>query len=95
MAVVVSDMEGPQKFWFQIYSQSHYCALQCLMKDLDSFYKSALGDRYRVRNISEVKLGTVLAAKFDGVYHRVAVKSILVHNRVNLEYIDYGTKDTQ
>ena len=93
--MVVSDLEGPEKFWFQIYGPKHYTALQSLMKDLDNFYKSASGDHYKVQNITDVKVGTVLAAKFQDVYHRVVLKKILPNkvNKVKLEYIDYGTKD--
>ena len=94
--MVVSDLEGPEKFWFQIYSPNHYTALQSLMKDLDNFYNSIIGDLYKVQNITEMKVGTVLAAKFQDVYHRVVLKSIMPHNKkVKLEYIDYGTKDIQ
>ena len=93
--MVVSDLEGPEQFWFQIYGPNHYIALQSLMKDLDNFYNSIIGDSYAV-DITEVKVGTVLAAKFQDVYHRVVLKSIMPHNKkVKLEYIDYGTKDFQ
>ena len=94
--MVVSDLEGPERFWFQIFSPNHYTALQSLMKDLDKFYKSVIGDSYKVKDITEVKVGTVLAAKFQDVYHRVVLKRVLPHNmKVKLEYIDYGTKDIQ
>ena len=94
--MVVSDLEGPEKFWFQIYSPNHYTALQSLMKDLDNFYKSVTGDSYMIQDITGLKLGTVLAAKFQDVYHRVVLKSIMPHNmKVKLEYIDYGTTDIQ
>ena len=94
--MVVSDLKGPEKFWFQVYGPNHYTALQSLMKDLDKFYKSDKGDDYTVQNITELKVGTILAAKFQGVYHRVALKRVLPHNRkVKLEFIDYGTKDIQ
>ena len=95
--MVVSDLEGPEKFWFQLYGPNHYTALQSLMEDLDKFYKSASGDRYKVENITEVKVGTVLAAKFQGVYHRVVLKKILPNKirMAKLEYIDYGTKGIQ
>ena len=94
--MVVSDLEGPEKFWFQIYGPNHYTALQSLMKDLDNFYKSAMGDSYMIQDITGLKLGTVLAAKFQDVYHRVVLKSIMPHNmKVKLEYIDYGTTDIQ
>ena len=94
--MVVSDLEGPEKFWFQIYGPNHYTALQSLMKDLDNFYKSVTGDSYMIQDITGLKLGTVLAAKFQDVYHRVVLKSIMPHNmKVKLEYIDYGTKEFQ
>ena len=94
--MVVSDLEGPERFWFQIFGPNHYTALQSLMKDLDKFYKSVIGDSYKVKDITEVKVGTVLAAKFQDVYHRVVLKRVLPHNmKVKLEYIDYGTKDIQ
>ena len=94
--MVVSDLEGPEKFWFQIYGPNHYTALQSLMKDLDNFYKSVTGDSYMIQDITGLKLGTVLAAKFQDVYHRVVLKSIMPHNmKVKLEYIDYGTMDIQ
>ena len=94
--MVVSDLEGPEKFWFQIYGPKHYTALQSLMKDLDNFYKSIIGDRHKVQTITEVKVGTVLAAKFQDVYHRVVLKSVLHHDKMfKLEYIDYGTKTIQ
>ena len=91
--VVVSDLEGPEKFWFQVYGPNHYTALKALMKDLEDFYKSVIGDNYKVQNITDVKVGTVLAATFQGAYHRVVLKSVMPDNtKVKLEYIDYGTK---
>ena len=42
--MVVSDLKGPEKLWFQVYGLNHYTALQSLMKDLDKFYKSDKGD---------------------------------------------------
>ena len=94
--MLVSDLEGPRKFWFQIYDPNHYTALQTLMKDMDNFYKSIIGDSYAVQDITEVKVGSLLAAKFQDVYHRVVLKSIMPHNKkVRLEYIDYGTMDFQ
>ena len=49
--MVVSDLEGPERFWFQFYGSTfsdrdHYEALQSLMKELDEFYKSDKGDKY-------------------------------------------------
>ena len=94
--MVVSDLEGPEKFWFQIFGPHHYIALQSLMRDLDNFYKSEIGDSYKVLDITEVKVGSVLAAKFQDVYHRVVLKRVLPHNmNVKLDYIDYGTKGIQ
>ena len=96
--MVVSDLEGPQRFWFQMYGwrREYYIALQSLMKELDNFYKSVQGDKYKVQSIAEVKVGTVLAAPFQGVYHRVVVKRVLPNNLVvHLDYVDYGTKDFQ
>ena len=94
--MVVSDLEGPKKFWFQLYGPNHYTALQSLMKDLDNFYKSIIGDSYAVQDITEVMVGTPLAAKFLDVYHRVVLKKVLNNNKkVKLEYIDYGTQDIQ
>ena len=100
--MVVSDLEGPERFWFQFYGNTfsdrdHYNALQSLMKELDEFYKSDKGDKYKVKTIMEVKLGTALAAPFQGVFHRVVLQSVVEpHNcKVRLEYIDYGTKDFQ
>ena len=94
--MVVSDLEGPRRFWFQIHGPKYYIALQSLMKDLDNFYNSIIGDSYAV-DITEVKVGTVLAAKFHDVYHRVVLKKVLPNNvkKVKLEYIDYGTEDIQ
>ena len=94
--MIVAELEGPEKFWFQIYGPNHYTALKSLMKDLDNFYKSIVGDSYAVQNITDVKVGTLLAATYQGAYHRVVLKSIVPHNmKVKLEYIDYGTKDIQ
>ena len=96
--MVVSDLMGPEKFWFQIYGEKHFGALQSLMKDLDKFYKSDIGDSYtvQVKHITEVKVGTLLAAEFQGIYHRVVLRRVLPHNmKVKLEFIDYGTKDVQ
>ena len=94
--VVVSDLEGLDRFWFQVYGPNHYTALQLLMKDMDDLYNSAIGEDYAVQDIMEVKEGSVLAARFQGVWHRVELKCVLVHNsKVKLEYIDYGTKAIQ
>ena len=94
--MVVSDLEGPDRFWFQVYGPNHYTALQLLMKDMDNLYNSAIGDDYAVKDTMEVKEGTVLAARFQGVWHRVVLKCFLAHNiKVKLEYIDFGTKAIQ
>ena len=94
--VVVADLEGLDRFWFQVYGPNHYSALQLLMKDMDDLYNSAIGEDYAVQDIMEVKEGSVLAARFQGVWHRVELKCVLVHNsKVKLEYIDYGTKAIQ
>ena len=94
--VVVSDLEGLDRFWFQVYGPNHYTTLQLLMKDMDDLYNSAIGEDYAVQDIMEVKEGSVLAARFQGVWHRVELKCVLVHNsKVKLEYIDFGTKAIQ
>ena len=51
---------------------------------------------FLIKNDIDMKVGTVLAAKFQGAYHRVALKRVLPQNRkVKLEFIDYGTKDIE
>ena len=95
--MTVSDLEGPERFWFQFYGKQgeHYRELQSLMKELDNFYKSDKGLKFKLQDFTQVKVGTLLAATYQGAYHRVVVESFLppFNAYVKLEYIDYGTKD--
>lgn len=95
--VVVTEVMNLQRIWFNIYHSDYYIALQSLMTDLDRFYNSEAGDRYKVVDTSRLKVGSVLAARFKKQqYHRVVLRSVLPHKKMlRLEYVDYGSVDYQ
>ena len=94
---MVTDIISHEKIWFNIYHNEYYGALQSLMKSLSDFYNSKAGDSYKVQDIRDLEIGSVLAARYrDGDYHRVVLKSVLHHNKIaRLEYVDYGTVANQ
>ena len=93
--MVVTDVKHLHKFWFNYCGEDHNKALQSLMKELD-FYDSAEGYSYKVKQLTDLKIGCLLVAPYKrGAYHRVVVKKLLPPDKVLLEYVDYGTEDNQ
>ena len=94
--MVVTDIKNLHKFWFNYFGEDHYQALKSLMKDLKDFYNQPVGDNYKVKNLTDLKIGCLLVARYKkGDYHRVVVKELVPPDRVKLEYVDYGTKAEQ
>ena len=93
--VVVTEVKHLEKFWFNYCGEDHHRALQSLMNDLD-FYDSQEGNRYKVENLTDLKIGCLLVARYKcGAYHRVVVKDLIPPDKVLLQYVDYGTKAKQ
>ena len=91
--VVVTDILSLEKIWFNIYHPECHGALQSLMVSLNQFYNSEAGDCYKVQNIRELKVGSVLVARYkQGEFHRVVLRAILNKDKlVRLEYVDFGS----
>ena len=93
---MVTEIKHLHKFWFNYSGEDHYKALMSLMRDLKDFYNQPLGSNYKVKNLTDLKIGRLLVARYkEGDYHRVVVKELLPPNKVTLEYVDYGTKAKQ
>ena len=94
---MTTDIQHVHKFWLNVYDSDHHDAAQAVMADMEKFYSSPAGDSYKVRDVTQLPPGSVLAARFkDGAFHRAVLRCVLPHNSlVRLEYVDYGTVDIQ
>lgn len=93
--MVVTDVEDLHKFWFNYYGPDHHEALQSLMEGL-CYYKSLEGYNYKVSNLTDLKIGCLLVARYKrGGFHRAVVKKLISPDQVLLEYVDYGTRAKQ
>jgi len=63
-----------------------------LLKDMNNFYTSGEGKRWRVPDTRFCSPGQLLAAKYSEIgYHRILVKNIINYEKVSVLYVDYGT----
>ena len=94
--VVITQVESPTKFWFNLQQSGHLDKVKRIMEKMDELYKSIKGDMYTIRNTKMLKPGNVLAAtyKTEG-YHRVMVIKVVDISVVSLFYVDYGTVENQ
>jgi len=94
--VVITQVETPTKFWFNLQQTGHLDRVQKVMEKMDELYKSIKGDMYSVKNTKALRPGNVLAATYkkEG-YHRVMVIEVVDINVVKIFYVDYGTVENQ
>ena len=93
---VVTQIEDPGKFFFNIYSQQHFQRVGEVMNEMDDLYFSQAGNRYRIRSWRELSPGIALAARYrDQGYHRASLIRVLPHSVLQLSFVDYGTVDRQ
>ena len=94
--VVVTQIEDPGKFFFNIFSDQHFHKVGDVMNEMDDLYFSELGNRYRIRSWRDLSPGCALAARYrDMGYHRASLIRVLPHGVLQLSFVDYGTVDRQ
>jgi len=94
--IVLTQVESPSLFWFNLYSDENFEQLKKVMDKMDEFYGGIEGDKYRINNTSEVDKFTVLAATYKKTgFHRAFVVKILSLESLKLFYVDFGTSDVQ
>ena len=93
---VVTQIEDPGKFFFNIYSDQHFHRVGEVMNEMDDLYFSQAGNKYRIRSWRELTPGVALAARYrDQGYHRASLIRVLPHSVLQLSFVDYGTVDRQ
>ena len=93
---VVTQIEDPGKFFFNIYSDQHFHRVGEIMNEMDDLYFSQAGNKYRIRSWRELSPGVALAARYrDQGYHRASLIRVLPHGVLQLSFVDYGTVDRQ
>ena len=93
---VVTQIEDPGKFFFNIYSDQHFHRVGEVMNEMDDLYFSQAGHKYRIRSWRELTPGIALAARYrDQGYHRASLIRVLPHSVLQLSFVDYGTVDRQ
>ena len=93
---VVTQIEDPGKFFFNIYSDQHFHRVGEVMNEMDDLYFSQAGNKYRIRSWRELTPGIALAARYrDQGYHRASLIRVLPHSVLQLSFVDYGTVDRQ
>ena len=93
---VVTQIEDPGKFFFNIYSDQHFHKVGKIMAEMDDLYFSEQGKKYRIRSWRDLTPGLALAARYrDHGYHRASLIRVLPHGVLQLSYVDYGTVDRQ
>ena len=94
--VVVTLVESPSKFWFNLQQSGYLDRVNSIMDRMDLFYRGVKGDMYRLESTSLLRPGNILAAEYRGQgFHRALVIKVINHNVVSLFYLDYGTMDSQ
>ena len=94
--VVVTHVESPSKFWFNLQQSGYLDRVNNIMDRMDVFYKGVKGDMYRLGSTSLLRPGNILAAEYRGQgFHRALVIKVINLNIVSLFYLDYGTRDSQ
>merc|ERR1719244_1283582 len=94
--VVITQVESPTKFWFNLQQSGHLDRVKKIMEKMDELYKGKKGDNYRIKSTEMLRPGNVLAAtyKMEG-YHRVMVIEVVDLSTVKVFYVDYGTVENQ
>jgi len=94
--VVITQVESPSKFWFNMQQYGHLDQVKTIMEKMDDLYNGISGDKFRIGNVEILRPGNVLAAKYkDEGYHRVMVINVVDCSLVKLFYVDYGTVENQ
>ena len=93
---VVTQIQDPGKFFFNIYSDQHFHKVGDVMNEMDDLYFSEQGNRYRIRSWRDLSPGCALAARYrDMGYHRASLIRVLPHSVLQLSFVDYGSVDRQ
>ena len=94
--VVITQVESPSKFWFNLQQNGHFDIVKNIMNRMDLLYRGVKGDTYRVVSADRLRPGNVLAARYQtGGFHRVLVIKVVDPSVVRLFFVDYGTVDNQ
>jgi len=94
--LVVTQVDSPGKFWFNLVQDDQTNSVKEIMNSMDRFYTGVKGDKYRIKNSSRLQKGNVLAARYKtGGFHRVLVVKVIDDAVVKLFYVDFGTVDNQ
>ncbi|KAK8380447.1 hypothetical protein O3P69_016790 [Scylla paramamosain] len=90
--VIVGEVYTPKRFWVMHYGEHHSKQLDKLMDGMLEFYRSALGNRYRLPE-RRVTNQMVVAAFYphDQNFYRAFVLSVEDLTTVKLLFVDYGT----
>nr|XP_039266210.1 tudor domain-containing protein 5-like [Styela clava] len=88
----VSDVTNPEYFMVQICSKQTTGALNMLMDELERFYCSPEGDRYKIPECM-ITIGQLCAAVFmeDMNWHRAVIVRINKASYADVLYVDYGS----
>ena len=60
---VVTQIEDPGKFFFNIYSDQHFHRVGDVMNEMDDLYFSQAGNKCRIRSWRDLSPGIALAAR--------------------------------
>eukprot|EP00092_Neocalanus_flemingeri_P030049 GFUD01032625.1.p1 GENE.GFUD01032625.1~~GFUD01032625.1.p1 ORF type:complete len:492 (+),score=153.85 GFUD01032625.1:65-1540(+) len=94
--VVITQVESPSKFWFNLQMTGYFDSVKDIMARMDKFYADERGELYKVVSIDQLRQGNVLAAKYkDQGYHRVLIIKVVDSSVLKLFFVDYGTVDSQ
>ena len=94
--MVVTQVESPSKFWFNLQQTGFFDRVKDIMDRMDEFYMGVRGDMYRMVNTDQLRPGNMLAARYQtGGFHRALVIKVLDSSVVRLFFVDYGTVDNQ
>ncbi|XP_062707520.1 uncharacterized protein LOC115263988 isoform X1 [Aedes albopictus] len=84
----VTEVHNPHRFWYHMGENAN--KIDELMNEIDDYYSHLERQEWRLTP-SSVAVGLYCVAKFSNMWHRAKIVSDLMHNKVKVFYIDYGT----
>ena len=92
--VVITQVESPTKFWFNLCGQLD--KVKKVMDKMDELYKGKKGEKYLINTTEQLKPGHMVAATYKNQgYHRALVTEVVSSTVVKLFYVDYGTVENR